>query len=126
MISYSRGTRPKTIRRYLLWAGAIGAIGLIGPTAITGPAAVAQAPADRCTVALMRASAPPDTTVTSARIIGEPIALCKVEGYSTTTNPGPNKVAFGLQLPLPEKWNNRFYFIGVGGSGGGAVPSDAT
>ena len=42
----------------------------------------------------------------------------------TTTNPGPNKVNFRLQLPDHNLWNKRFFFIGVGGSGG-SVPTDS-
>lgn len=79
-----------------------------------------------CDVRSLQAAAPADTTVTSATMREQPVLHCKVEGYSITNNPGPNKVSFGLQLPDTGKWNNRFYFIGVGGSGGGAVPSDAS
>jgi feruloyl esterase len=80
--------------------------------------------ATTCDVASMQAAAPKDTTITSAAMVQDPVPHCKVEGYSITTNPGPNKVSFGVQLPDKSKWNGRFYFIGVGGNGGGSVPSD--
>lgn len=79
-----------------------------------------------CDVQSLQAAAPADTTVISAIMREQPVRHCKIEGYSVTSNPGPNKVSFGLQLPDKANWNNRFYFIGVGGSGGGAVPSDAS
>ena len=44
-----------------------------------------------------------------------PVPHCKIDGYVTTTNPGPNQVNFRLQLP-DQGWKGRYYFIGMGGS----------
>ena len=77
-----------------------------------------------CDVASMQAVAPADTTIVSAQQLRTPVPHCRVDGYVTTTNPGPNKNNFRLQLPDHKLWNHRYYFIGVGGSGG-SVPTDS-
>lgn len=100
--------------------------GLVAAISPAVPAAVAQPPVDRCTADFMQAAAPVDTTIVSAKVVQGDAPRCKVEGYVTTVNPGPNRVGFGLQLPLAENWNRRFYFIAVGGSGGGAIPGDSS
>lgn len=65
-----------------------------------------------------------DATIVLAEISDSPVSHCKVEGYVTTNNPGPNQVNFRLQLPSKEHWNNRYYFIGMGGSAG-YVPTNS-
>ena len=77
-----------------------------------------------CNVTSLQSAAPKNSTVLSAELKEKPVRYCKVVGYTITDNPGPNKVGFGLHLPEKEHWNNRFYFIGVGGSGGGKIPDD--
>ena len=77
-----------------------------------------------CDIASFQASAPSDTTISSARNSTDPVSQCIVEGYVTTTNPGPNKVNFALHLPTKESWNGRYYFGNQGGSGG-SVPIEA-
>jgi feruloyl esterase len=67
--------------------------------------------------------APADTTIVSAQIMTSPATHCRIEGYVTTTDPGPNRVDFRLQLPT-ENWTGRYYFIGLGGTGG-YVPTDS-
>jgi feruloyl esterase len=47
---------------------------------------------------------------------------CLVEGFVTTTNPGPNRNNFRLQLP--DDFAGRYYFIGLGGAAGG-LPSES-
>lgn len=74
-----------------------------------------------CDVASLQAAAPADTTIVSVSRLQAPIPHCKIEGYVTTTNPGPNQVNFVLNLPDREKWNGRYYFANQGGSGG-SVP----
>lgn len=100
---------------------------------ITGASSIllAQAPLmeDRATTAIcnivsMRAAAPSDTTITSTERLQNPVPHCRVDGFVTTTNPGPNNNYFRLQLPDKEKWNNRFYFIALGGSAG-YVPTES-
>jgi feruloyl esterase len=80
--------------------------------------------ATTCDVASMQMAAPRDTMIVSVERLQTPVPHCRVDGYVTTTNPGPNKNYFRLQLPDREQWNHRFYFIGVGGSGG-SVPTDS-
>ena len=76
-----------------------------------------------CSVAAIQAAAPADATVTSAEVLAKPVPLCKVEGFVTTNNPGPNKVNFRLQLPS-QNFANRYYFIGMGGAAG-SLPTES-
>ena len=100
-------------------------IALGGGTSATGPSVSAQAPTvPGCDVASMQAAAPKDTTITAAAWVEAPVRNCRVDGYVTTTNPGPNRNNFRLQLPAREAWNHRYYFIGLGGAGG-SVPTDS-
>lgn len=77
-----------------------------------------------CSVVSIQAAAPADTTIISAEHLTTPISHCKVDGYVTTTDPGPNKVNFRLQLPDKALWKGRYYFIGLGGSAG-YVPTNS-
>ena len=100
--------------RLLLCGGAVGALTLFNnSTALAGT----------CDTASIQASAPADTTITSATPTAAPVPHCRIEGYVTTNNPGPNRVNFRLQLP-DTGWQNRYYFIGMGGAAG-YVPSDS-
>lgn len=81
-------------------------------------------PVGQCTVATMQAAAPAETTIVSAERLLVPVPHCKVEGYVTSTNPGPNRNNFRLQLPDQANWNHRFYFIGLGGAAG-YVPTES-
>lgn len=74
-----------------------------------------------CDVASLQAVAPSDTTILTAALQESPVQNCKVTGFVTTMNPGPNKVNFALFLPARDNWNGRFYFANQGGSGG-SVP----
>ena len=76
--------------RWLACGSAIGALALFyGSSAAAGT----------CETAAIQASAPAGTVITSATPTAAPVPHCRVEGYITTTNPGPNKVNFRLQLP---------------------------
>src|ERR1700742_2256442 len=99
-----------------LAVGALGAFGLFYSSASMA--------ALTCTVDSIQSAAPKDTKITLAEQTAAPVPHCKVEGYVTTTNPGPNQVNFRLQLPPKEKWTNRYYFIGLGGTAG-FVPTDS-
>ena len=69
-----------------------------------------------CTVAAVQAKAAPGTTVTAAAIVeadGKLPKYCRVDGHVAT--PG-NEVNF--RLGLPASWNGKFFFVGVGGTGG--------
>ena len=69
-----------------------------------------------CSVAALQARAPSDTTITGARVVeatSEQPRHCLVEGHVAV--PG-NTV--NVRLGLPEAWNGKFYFQGIGGLGG--------
>jgi feruloyl esterase len=76
------------------------------------------APSEACDTATVQAMAPAGATVTFAA--REYPGLCRVSGYVTTRNPGPNRVLF--QLALPDTFNGRFVYLGVGGAAG-ALPA---
>lgn len=71
-----------------------------------------------CKLQPLAAAVPPDTTLTAVEARWFPIQHCRVEGYVTTANPGPNRVNFVLQLPEETSWNGRYVFIGLGGGAG--------
>jgi feruloyl esterase len=100
-------------------AGAVLASSM-GATLCVGSLASA---AQVCTTESIQALAPDATTIVSAVPTATPVAHCKIDGYVTTTNPGPNKVNFRLQLPDSD-WNGRYYFIGLGATAG-YVPTDS-
>ena len=80
------------------------------------------APSENCNTETVQALAPADTTVQFAyREFG---GGCRVHGYVTTQNPAPNKVMFVLMLP--DEYNGRYLYIGVGGAAGvlPTVPSE--
>jgi feruloyl esterase len=93
---------------------------LAGAASLYGTASFA---ALTCSVDAIQAVAPKDTTIKSAAATPKPVPHCKVDGYVTTNDPGPNQVNFRLQLP-DQGWQNRYYFIGMGGSAG-YVPTDS-
>lgn len=78
------------------------------------PGLVAQSV--ECSVAAIQAKAPPGTTITAAAIVpadGKRPQYCRVDGH--VASPG-NEVNF--RLGLPDGWNGKFLFQGVGGLGG--------
>lgn len=69
-----------------------------------------------CTIAAMQAKAPKGTTITGAEMVaaaGGVPAHCRVDGYAASSG---NEVNF--RLALPDGWNGKFLFLGVGGLGG--------
>jgi feruloyl esterase len=69
-----------------------------------------------CSVAAVQAKAPRGTTITLAQIVeaaGKTPRYCKVEGHTTSVD---NEVNF--RLGLPDNWNGKFLFSGIGGLGG--------
>src|SRR5215510_4663797 len=66
--------------------------------------------------------APADTTLEKAKAFDAPVPYCRVDGYVTTNNPGPNKVRF--MVAAPQNWNGRFLFTVQGGAAG-FVPDPA-
>jgi len=71
-------------------------------------------PSERCDTETMQGMAPAGTTVAFAAREGD--ALCRVYGYVTTRDPGPNKVLF--TLALPSAFSGRYVYLGVGGAAG--------
>jgi feruloyl esterase len=71
-----------------------------------------------CTIENLAATVAEDTTLEVVKAKWFPVQHCLVKGYVTTTNPGPNRVNFRLQLPAKKDWNGRYYFIGLGGAAG--------
>jgi feruloyl esterase len=90
-------------------------------SAVTAVSAQA-APSEACDTQTLQSMAPPDTTVSfAAREFG---GGCRVHGHVTTRDPGPNKVLF--VLALPDDFNGRYLYLGVGGAAGVLpyVPAD--
>jgi hypothetical protein len=71
-------------------------------------------PSENCDTAAVQKLAPPDTTIAMAFREGQ--KTCRVVGWVTTRDPGPNKVHFGLSMP--DNFNGRYLFQGVGGAAG--------
>ncbi len=76
-----------------------------------------------CDAAALQRRAPTDTTITTARVVeataGQP-RHCLVDGQVAV--PGN---AVNLRVGLPDGWNGKFYFQGVGGLGGTIGPLGA-
>lgn len=61
-------------------------------------------------------SAPEGTTITGVKWFDAPVGYCRIDGYVTTTNPGPNRVNF--MVALPQRHNGRYVFTVQGGAAG--------
>ncbi len=69
---------------------------------------------DNCNVQAIQGFVPKETTVSfAAPVVG---GECRVYGHVTTNDPTPNRVHFVLSLP--QNFNGRFLFLGVGGAAG--------
>lgn len=69
-----------------------------------------------CSVPAIQAKAPKSTTITAAAVVAatdKAPAYCRVDGHVVLPD---NQVNF--RLGLPDGWNGKFYFSGVGGLGG--------
>lgn len=96
-----------------MWCKTLSAIGV---AILLGSPALGQErvePSERCVTQALQSMAPPDTTVGFAAREGRG---CRVGGYVTTHDPGPNQVLFNLFLP--NNFNGRYLYLGVGGAGG--------
>jgi feruloyl esterase len=96
------------------------ALGLGASVTGVSPALAAAA---QCNAPNIQTMVPADTRIVSAVPTAAPVPHCRVDGYVTTQNPGPNRVNFRLQLP-DKDWNGRYFFIGLGATAG-FVPTDA-
>ena len=117
--------RRLVVWRVLVCVGAL-LMGVLAAGAFTA-AAMFSTPllaATTCEMRSIQAAAPVDTTIVLAEKLQSPVLHCKIDGYVTTTNPGPNRVNFRLQLPDKNLWKGRYYFIGLGGTAG-FVPTDS-
>jgi len=88
-------------------------------------AAASQA-APSCTIEALSALQIPDITITQATPMVATATLpafCDVQGTVVTKGAGqaPGSARFALQLP--QKWEGRFLFLGVGGNAGNLTPS---
>jgi hypothetical protein len=50
------------------------------------------------------------------------VNYCRVDGFVVTEVPGPTPNQVKFMVALPALFNNRYFFVGVGGSAG-IVPS---
>ncbi|MDB6062830.1 MAG: hypothetical protein JWM78_2933 [Verrucomicrobiaceae bacterium] len=77
----------------------------------------ALAAQSNCTVDKIRSITPSDAVIDAVKPIAGPVAHCEVTGHIITTDPGPNRVEFGVMLP-DSNFNGRYYFIGEGAAAG--------
>lgn len=74
--------------------------------------AAAGAPVKACAVEAL--TPPANTTLVAAKRIEQPAGYCRIDGFVTTTSPGPNQVKF--MLALPDNHNGRYFFTIQGGA----------
>lgn len=83
------------------------------------------APSEGCSTEAVQAMAPPGTTVAMAvrevfadrdEVYSDENWGCRVSGWVTNQNPGPNRVLFNLTLP--DNFNGRYLYLGIGGAAG--------
>lgn len=104
-----------TVNR-LVAATAIATVAGIGPHVRAQQEGSAAPPTVACAMTAVQEKAPAGTTITDARVVdatGAQPRHCQVEGRVAV--PG-NEVSF--RIGLPEDWNGKFLFVGVGGLGG--------
>ena len=99
---------------------AVGAlVGFVGTGAL-----VRAAPS--CSVEALNALHVPDVSVTDAKPVaaaGTAPAYCDVQGTVITKGAGVAEGLARFAMQLPEAWQQRFLFLGVGGNAGNLVPS---
>lgn len=101
----------------------LAAIGAV--VGIVGAAASVRA-APSCSVEALNALHVPDVSVTEAKPVaatGTAPAYCDVQGTVVTKGAGVAEGLARFALQLPEAWQQRFLFLGVGGNAGSLVPS---
>jgi feruloyl esterase len=99
---------------------------------LCAPLAATAARAD-CNVPALNTLKVPNMTVTSATIVSAapPIpAYCDIKGSVTTTGENVDPGSANFEIILPQNWNGKFIFHGVGGLAGSltssANPADAS
>ena len=101
----------------------LAAIGAV--VGIVGTAASVRA-APSCSVEALNALHVPDVSVTEAKPVaatGTAPAYCDVQGTVVTKGAGVAEGLARFAMQLPEAWQQRFLFLGVGGNAGSLVPS---
>lgn len=119
----SRGGRSRPVGRRAVIGGLLACVSALCvglPPVSSEAVATAGFP---CEVAGVQAVVPADTTIVAAEALDEPVPYCRIDGYVTTVDPGPNQVNF--VLALPGEHNGRYYFQGLGGTAG-YVPEPPT
>jgi feruloyl esterase len=110
-----RGSNPMRISIFAICA-AVGVAGVAG-TAHSAPA---------CSVAALNALSVPDVDVAEAKPVaaaGTTPAYCDVQGTVVTKGAGVGEGLARFAMQLPDAWQQRFLFLGIGGNGGNLVPS---
>ena len=101
----------------------LAAIGAV--VGIVGTAASVRA-APSCSVEALNALHVADVSVTDAKPVaaaGTAPAYCDVQGTVVTKGAGVAEGLARFAMQLPEAWQQRFLFLGVGGNAGNLVPS---
>jgi feruloyl esterase len=109
--------KGRTMRIGLAAIGAV--VGIVGSAA-----SVRAAPS--CSVEALNALHVPDVSVTEAKPVaaaGTAPAYCDVQGTVVTRGAGVAEGLARFVMQLPEAWQRRFLFLGVGGNAGNLVPS---
>jgi hypothetical protein len=90
--------------------------------ALLASAATTALAAPSCTVEALNGLHVHDVSVTSAKPVaaatGTP-AYCDVQGTVTTHGEGAPDGLAKFAMQLPDTWQQRFFFMGVGGNAGG-------
>lgn len=114
-------TSRQNVRSHIALLASVSLLGLTAcsakDAAPSGDAVTNLSAAQDCTQESIQALAPKGTTITTSSPTAEPVPHCLVDGYVTTTDPGPNQVNFRLQLP-DSNFNGRYIMAGMGGAAG--------
>ena len=79
--------------------------------------------APSCNVEALNALHVRDVSVTGAKPVAAAPAYCDMQGTVVTKGAGVAKGLARFAMKLPEVWQQRFLFLGVGGNAGNLVPS---
>ena len=100
-------------------------LAVVGALVLVASAAEGQA-APSCSVEALNALHVPDVSVTDAKPVAATAtapAYCDVHGTVVTKGAGAAEGSARFAMQLPEAWQRRFLFLGVGGNAGNLVPS---
>ena len=100
-------------------------LAVVGALVLVASAAEGQA-APSCSVEALNALHVPDVSVTDAKPVAATATApvyCEVHGTVVTKGAGAAEGSARFAMQLPEAWQRRFLFLGVGGNAGNLVPS---